>query len=59
MPSDPTGWLSSAGYDYVHDLTASDLAWEWLRRNKNYAKDYAALVRAGADTARAAALLEP
>ncbi|WP_407692440.1 transcriptional regulator domain-containing protein [Rhabdonatronobacter sediminivivens] len=28
MPSDPTGWRSSAGYDYVPELTASDLAWE-------------------------------
>lgn len=59
MPSDPTGWRSSAGYDYVRDLTASDLAWEWLRRNKDYAQDFATLAKAGADTERAAALLEP
>lgn len=59
MPSDITGWRSSAGYDYVRDLTASDLAWEWLRRNKDYQQDFVALATAGADTAGAAALLEP
>lgn len=59
MPSEPTGWRSSAGYDYVRDLTASDLAWEWLRRNKDYAQDFATLAKAGADTERTAALLEP
>jgi hypothetical protein len=59
MPSEPTGWRSSAGYDYVRDLTASDLAWEWLRRNKDYAQDFATLAKAGADSERAAALLEP
>lgn len=43
MPHDPSGWRSSAGYDHVEDLTASDLAWEWLRRNDDYAADYRAL----------------
>ncbi|WBU64674.1 transcriptional regulator domain-containing protein [Paracoccus aerodenitrificans] len=43
MPYDPSGWRSSAGYDHVEDLTASDLAWEWLRRSDDYAADYRAL----------------
>ncbi|MFG6569940.1 transcriptional regulator domain-containing protein, partial [Sulfitobacter sp. 1A13679] len=30
---------------------ASDLAWEWLRRNKRYAKDYATLSKAAPDDA--------
>ena len=40
MPSDLSGWRSTAGYDYVERLGASDLAWEWLRRNNaDFAKE--------------------
>ena len=49
MPSDQSGWRSTAGYDYVERLGASDLAWEWLRRNKRYAQDYATLSKAAPD----------
>jgi len=49
MPSDQSGWRSTAGYDYVERLGASDLAWEWLRRNKHYAQDYATLSKAAPD----------
>ena len=49
MPSDESGWRSTAGYDYVERLGASDLAWEWLRRNKHYAQDYATLSKAAPD----------
>ncbi|CAM4382657.1 transcriptional regulator domain-containing protein [Palleronia rufa] len=59
MPSERSGWRSSAEYDYVEDLSASDLAWEWLRRNKRYAKDYATLSKAApADASLKEALLE-
>lgn len=51
MPSDQSGWRSTAEYDYVEDLSASDLAWEWLRRNKRYSKDYATLSKAATDNA--------
>ncbi len=51
MPSDRSGWRSSADYDYVERLGASDLAWEWLRRNKHYAQDYATLSKAAPDDA--------
>ena len=51
MPSERSGWRSSAEYDYVEDLNASDLAWEWLRRNKRYAKYYATLSKAAPDDA--------
>ncbi len=51
MPSERSGWRSSAEYDYVEDLSASDLAWEWLRRNKRYAKDYATLSKPAPDDA--------
>ncbi|MGV1954189.1 MULTISPECIES: transcriptional regulator domain-containing protein [unclassified Agrobacterium] len=34
-------WRSSEIYDYLDDLDSPDLAWEWLRRNMDYQKDYA------------------
>ena len=49
MTPDASGWRSSAGYDHVEDLTASDLAWEWLRRNDAYDHDFEALAHADAD----------
>lgn len=50
MTPDASGWRSSAGYVHVEDLTASDLAWEWLRRNDAYDHDFEALAQVGADT---------
>lgn len=41
MRPDTSGWRSSPTYDYVDDLRAPDLAWEWLRRNADYQRDYA------------------
>ncbi|MFT0875888.1 DUF6499 domain-containing protein [Rhodopseudomonas sp. G2_2311] len=46
---DASRWRSSANYDHVEDLTASNLAWEWLRRNDAYDQDFQALSRADAD----------
>jgi hypothetical protein len=46
---DATRWRSSASYDHVEGLAASDLAWEWLRRNDAYDEDFEALMQADAD----------
>lgn len=43
MTPDASGWRSHTGYQYVEDISASDLAWEWLRRNDSYDKDFQAL----------------
>ena len=43
MTPDPSGWRSSVRYAYVADMAASDVAWEWLRRNESYDKDFRAL----------------
>ncbi len=43
MTPDASGWRSPTGYEHVDDMTASDLAWEWLRRNESYDKDFQAL----------------
>ncbi|WP_241693565.1 DUF6499 domain-containing protein [Caulobacter sp. SSI4214] len=41
---DPSQWRASANYDHVDRLSASDLAWEWLRRNDAYDRDFTALL---------------
>jgi hypothetical protein len=43
MPPDISRWQASSNYDYVDDLGAAELAWEWLRRNGDYQRDYAAI----------------
>ncbi|KAB2758378.1 MAG: transcriptional regulator domain-containing protein [Bradyrhizobium sp.] len=41
MTPDASTWRSS-GYEHLDRLTASDLAWEWLRRNDAYDADFEA-----------------
>ena len=43
MTPDASGWRSSERYAHVADMTASDVAWEWLRRNETYDRDFQAL----------------
>jgi hypothetical protein len=33
-------WRSPAAYAYIADLDPADLAWEFLRRNPAYQRDY-------------------
>jgi hypothetical protein len=50
MRPDLSQWHSSARYVRVEDgLTASGLAWEWLRRIEAYGHDYRVFAKAGAD----------
>lgn len=35
-----TDWRQDAHYDYIEQLDAGDLAWEFLRRNADYKRDY-------------------
>jgi hypothetical protein len=35
-------WRSAAAYAYVDDLNPRELAWEFLRRNRDYQRDYQA-----------------
>ncbi len=52
MTPDISHWRSSEHYDYVEDLVSPELAWEWLRRNEDYQRDFeAAQVEPNADTA--------
>jgi hypothetical protein len=52
MRPDTSQWRSSSTYDYLDDLVAADLAWEWLRRNTDYQRDYAEAERPDADRER-------
>jgi hypothetical protein len=38
MPSGPD-WRSAAAYAYLDNLSPSELAWEFLRRNPDYRRD--------------------
>lgn len=40
MSPDASRWRSAEAYDYLDDLSAADLAWEYLRRNPDYQKDF-------------------
>ena len=41
-----SNWRSSAGYAYITELDSAELAWEFLRRNPDYQREYRATVRA-------------
>ena len=44
MTPDVSQWRSTERYDYVEQLMSPELAWEWLRRNQTYQRDYADVV---------------
>lgn len=50
MTPDAAGWRSSAAYEHIAEMSPSDLAWEWLRRNDAYVEDYRELREGMADT---------
>lgn len=43
MPRRPD-WRSPSDYDYLKELDRAELAWEFLRRNPEYQKDFARIV---------------
>jgi len=42
MSPDTSRWRSAEDYAYLDQLSAADLAWEYLRRNPDYQDDYRA-----------------
>ena len=42
MPSAPD-WRSASAYAYVHELSRREFAWEYLRRDPSYKRDYHAV----------------
>lgn len=38
-------WRSAENYDYLSDLSASEFAWEFLRRNPDYINDFSEIDR--------------
>lgn len=55
MDTIPSNWRNPEAYDYLDGLAAPDLAWEFLRRNPDYRRDYAALTVGDDDPEAAAA----
>ncbi|WP_456857784.1 transcriptional regulator domain-containing protein [Bradyrhizobium sp. USDA 4515] len=45
--SEDENWRSESAYDYIDDLTPSELAWEFLRRNPDYRNSYYTLLSSG------------
>lgn len=45
MTPDTSRWRISPTYDYLDNLPPPDLAWEWVRRNGEYQRDYAEFAR--------------
>jgi hypothetical protein len=52
MALNTSQWRSSQSYDFVDGLIAPDLAWEWLRRNADYQRDFAETEQNAADSGR-------
>lgn len=53
--SEEESWRSEAAYDYIDQLTTSDLAWEFLRRNPTYRAHFQLLSSSGRLTDKVAA----
>lgn len=45
-------WRSPAAYRHVRDIPAAGFAWEYLRRDKDYQRDYEKLKRMRKPSAR-------
>ena len=58
MVPDTSRWRSDAAYDYFEQLPAAGLAWECLRRNEAYQKDFAANLKPASGDDRASDLLQ-
>ncbi|WP_234190150.1 transcriptional regulator domain-containing protein [Shinella sp. NM-101] len=52
MKPDLSQWQSNAAYSYVDHLDVADVAWEWLRRNREYQQDFALYLRTKNDEER-------
>ncbi|WP_371815808.1 transcriptional regulator domain-containing protein [Novosphingobium sp. SG751A] len=45
--SEEESWRSAAAYNYIDQLTPSELAWEFLRRNPDYRNAFQGLLSSG------------
>lgn len=54
MKPDLSKWQSNASYNYVDQLSIAGIAWEWLRRNQEYQRDFARYLRTAGAQARTA-----
>ena len=47
MTGEDSRWRSADAYRRIERLSPSDIAWEFLRRNPDYIRDYEAFARSG------------
>ncbi|MCG7507865.1 transcriptional regulator domain-containing protein [Mesorhizobium retamae] len=47
MLPDAREWQTSSTYDFMDEIGVDDLAWECLRRNRDYQKDFAGTLARG------------
>jgi len=47
MKPDSTEWRSSQAYDFIGNVTPDGLAWEFLRRNPAYQREFADMQNPG------------
>lgn len=45
MKPDTREWRTASTYAFMDEIGTDDFAWECLRRNKNYQKDFAAAAK--------------
>jgi len=45
--SEEGSWRTGSAYDYIDGLSAPDIAWEFLRRNHDYRREYSELQDSG------------
>lgn len=57
MIPDTSQWWLDAAYDYIDDIPARGVAWEYLRRNTHYQQDYAETLVQADDARRVAEAL--
>lgn len=58
MVPDTSRWRSEAAYDYLDTIPAGGIAWEYLRRNGLYQRDYTLISSKGQESRSAEQLLE-
>lgn len=58
MVDDLPNWEDEFAYDYLDHIPPAGYAWEWLRRNPHYRRDYEDLVRHPLDAERLEEVME-
>ncbi|WP_368649772.1 MULTISPECIES: transcriptional regulator domain-containing protein [Brucella] len=58
MVPDTREWRTSSSYDFMDEVDTDNLAWECLRRNANYQKDFSTSIAAEPSDNSKAAMIQ-